>query len=252
MRYNYPPTRAEDLIEDLHGVQVPDPYRWMEDLESAELRQWIEAQNTLTFDLLDSSPLRSEIRERMTALWNYEKYSPPAKKAGRYFYFYNDGLQNQSVLYWMADLEDEPKVLIDPNTLSEDGTVALSGAAISRDGEYLAYGVADAGSDWRMAKTLRIRSIGSSFPARAGMRRARAFSTAAMTRPRAKRSNRPIISISSTITSWARTNRKMCWSMTGPTRRAGCSMLVSARTGAIWSSTSPTGPPPRTRSSSRT
>jgi prolyl oligopeptidase len=156
MRYNYPPTRAEDLIEDLHGVQVPDPYRWMEDLETEELRQWIEAQNDLTFDLLDSSPLRSEIRERMTALWNYEKYSPPAKKAGRYFYFYNDGLQNQSVLYWMADLDDEPKVLIDPNTLSADGTVALSGAAISRDGQYLAYGVADAGSDWQTWHVRRV------------------------------------------------------------------------------------------------
>lgn len=152
----YPPTRAEDFVEDLHGVQVPDPYRWMEDLESAELRRWIEAQNALTFDLLDSSPLREDIRQRMTALWNYEKYSPPVRKAGRYFFFYNDGLQNQDVLYWMADLADEPKVVIDPNTLSEDGTVALSGAAISRDGQYLAYGVADAGSDWQTWHVRRV------------------------------------------------------------------------------------------------
>ncbi len=156
MPIKYPPTRAEDFVEELHGVQVPDPYRWMEDLDSDELRQWIEAQNELTFDLLDSSPLREEIRERMTTLWNYEKVSAPVKRAGRYFYFYNDGLQNQDVLYWMGSLENEPKVLIDPNTLSEDGTVALSGAAVSPDGKYLAYGIADAGSDWQTWHVRRV------------------------------------------------------------------------------------------------
>ena len=156
MSIQYPPTRAEDFVEDLHGVPVPDPYRWMEDLESAELRQWIEAQNELTFGLLESSPLREEIRERMTALWNFEKYSPPTKKAGRYFFFYNDGLQNQDVLYWMADLDGDARVVIDPNTLSEDGTVALSGASVSRDGRYLAYGLADAGSDWQAWHVRRV------------------------------------------------------------------------------------------------
>jgi len=156
MKIKYPPTRADDLVEELHGVPVADPYRWMEDLDSDELRQWIDAQNELTFGLLDSSPLREEIRQRMTTLWNYEKVSPPTKKAGRYFYFYNDGLQNQDVLYWMDSLDGEPKLLMDPNTLSEDGTVALSGAAISPDGQYLAYGIADAGSDWQTWHVRRV------------------------------------------------------------------------------------------------
>lgn len=149
MRIKYPPSRAEDFVEELHGVSVPDPYRWMEDLDSPEVRAWIEAQNALTFDYLDRSPLREQIRTRMTELWNYEKYSPPFKRAGRYFFFYNDGLQNQDVLYWLDALDGTPQVLLDPNTLSKDGTVALSGAALSRDGRFLAYGIAEAGSDWQ-------------------------------------------------------------------------------------------------------
>jgi len=156
MPINYPETRKEDLVEELHGEVVPDPYRWMEDLESDELRRWIEAQNNLTFGFLDKSPLRKKIQNRMTELWNYEKYSPPYKKAGRYFFAYNDGLQNQDVLYWMENLEEDPKVLIDPNTLSEDGTVALSGAAVSNDGRLLAYGIADAGSDWQTWHVRRV------------------------------------------------------------------------------------------------
>ena len=149
MPFRYPATRTQDLVESIHGQVIPDPYRWMEDLDSDEIQAWIEAQNALTFSHLESSPLREEIRARMTELWNYEKYSPPTKRGGRYFFTYNDGLQNQDVLYWMADLDDEPKVLIDPNIFSEDGTVALGGAAVSRDGRYLAYGLADAGSDWQ-------------------------------------------------------------------------------------------------------
>ena len=145
----YPKTRAENLFETHHGQSISDPYRWMENLDSDEIRDWIESQNDLTFSTLESSPIREEIRTRMTELWDYEKYSPPTKKGGRYFYFYNDGLQNQDVLYWMESLGDNPKVLLDPNTLSEDGTIALSGAAVSRDGCYLAYGLSDAGSDWQ-------------------------------------------------------------------------------------------------------
>ncbi len=152
----YPKTKTVDLVETLHGHQVPDPYRWMEDLEGDEIRQWIEAQNELTFDYLEQSPLREKLQVRMTELWNYEKYSPPVKHAGRYFYSYNDGLQNQDVLYWMAGLDEAPRVLLDPNRLSEDGTVALSGAAVSRDGKYLAYGLSDAGSDWQ---TWRVRRV---------------------------------------------------------------------------------------------
>jgi prolyl oligopeptidase len=156
MPITYPVTRTENLVQDLHGQPVPDPYRWMEDLESDEIRAWIEAQNQLTFSILAASPLREQIRARMTELWNYEKYSPPVKRGGRYFFSHNNGLQNQDVLYWIADLDDEPIPLLDPNTLSEDGTVALSGAAVSRDGRYLAYGLADAGSDWQ---TWRVRRV---------------------------------------------------------------------------------------------
>ena len=156
MHKSYPSARADDFVEELHGVQVPDPYRWMEDLDSPEVRKWIEDENKLTFGYLDRSPLREKIRERMTELWNYEKYSPPVKRGGRYFFFYNNGLQNQDVLYWMADLDDTPQVLLDPNTLSEDGTVALSSASISRDGQLLAYGIADAGSDWQTWHVRRV------------------------------------------------------------------------------------------------
>jgi prolyl oligopeptidase len=156
MPIRYPDTRTHPLVEDLHGQPIPDPYRWMEDLESDEIRAWIEAQNELTFSVLESSPLREKIQARMTELWNYEKYSPPVKRGGRYFFSHNNGLQNQDVLYWMAELDDEPIMLLDPNTLSEDGTVALSGAAVSRDGRYLAYGLSDAGSDWQ---TWHIRQV---------------------------------------------------------------------------------------------
>jgi prolyl oligopeptidase len=152
----YPHTRQQDFVEVLHGQDVPDPYRWMEDLESDEIQDWIKAQNEITFNFLKASPLRRKIQERMTELWNYEKYSPPFKRGNRYFYLFNNGLQNQDVIYWMEGLEDEPKILLDPNTLSEDGTVALSGAAVSRDGKFLAYGLSEAGSDWQ---TWHVRSV---------------------------------------------------------------------------------------------
>ncbi|MDF1520422.1 MAG: prolyl oligopeptidase family serine peptidase [Brevefilum sp.] len=156
MPIKVPETKKLDFFEEIHGQKISDPYRWMEDLESEELRAWIEVENALTFDFLERFPLRKTIQDRMTELWNYEKMSPPFKRNTRYFYFFNDGLQNQDVLYWMEDLEGEPTVLIDPNTLSDDGTVALSGAAISRDGRYLAYGISDAGSDWQ---TWRVRRV---------------------------------------------------------------------------------------------
>jgi prolyl oligopeptidase len=156
MPLQYPKTKTDDLVEILHGQSITDPYRWMEDLESDEIKAWIEAQNKVTSAYLEQSPLRKKIQTRMTELWNYEKYSPPFKRGGRYFYLYNNGLQNQDVLYWMPDLESEPQILMDPNTLSEDGTVALSGAAVSRDGHYLAYGLSEAGSDWQTWHVRRV------------------------------------------------------------------------------------------------
>jgi prolyl oligopeptidase len=156
---NYPPSHPDPTVVDIyHGQPVPDPYRWLEDLDSEQTRAWVEAQNRLTFDYLQRIPARQRLLERLRQLWNYEKYSQPFKEGGRYFYFKNDGLQNQSVLYTQESLEAEARVLLDPNTLSEDGTVALSGIAISRDGRYLAYGLSRSGSDWQEWKVRDIET----------------------------------------------------------------------------------------------
>jgi prolyl oligopeptidase len=146
----YPRTRRVDHVDTYHGVAVPDPYRWLEDdvRKSTEVAAWVEAQNKVTAAYLKGIPERQTIGKRLTELWNYEKYSAPFKAGGRYFYSRNDGLQNQSVLYAQDSLDGTPRVLLDPNTWSKDGTVALSGMAASDDGEHLAYGVAEAGSDW--------------------------------------------------------------------------------------------------------
>ncbi len=154
----YPQTRRIDHVDVYHGVQVPDPYRWLEDdvRESKPVAEWVEAENKVTFDYLEKLPGREAIEERLTELWNYEKIEGIFKAGGRYFMERNDGLQNQSVLYTMDALDGEPRVLLDPNTWSEDGTVALAGFAVSDDGRYLAYGVADGGSDWRTWRVLSI------------------------------------------------------------------------------------------------
>ena len=144
----YPVTRKVDQQDNYHGTIVADPYRWLEDANSAETGDWVAAQNKLTQAYLGQIPARDAIRQRLTELWNYERYSVPYKEGGRYFYSRNDGLQNQSVLYTMAKLGDIPRVLLDPNTLAADGTVALAGTAVSPDGKLLAYGTAASGSDW--------------------------------------------------------------------------------------------------------
>lgn len=157
---HYPPTRRLDLVETLHGVQVADPYRWLEEdvRYSKEVADWVAAQNKVTSSYLAAIPEREKIRKRLTELWDFAQYSSPFKEGGHYFYFKNDGLQNQSVLYVMDSLEGEARVLIDPNTWSKDGTIALSGVAPSEDGKYLAYGVAEAGSDWTTWRVLDIAS----------------------------------------------------------------------------------------------
>ncbi|NEP48455.1 MAG: S9 family peptidase [Moorea sp. SIO3C2] len=146
---NYPKSRKADQVDDYHGTLVADPYRWLEDPDSEETKAWVEAQNQVTFGYLSEIPTRETLKQRITKLWNYEKYSTPFKKGDRYFYFKNDGLQNQSVLYTLTSLDAEPTLLLDPNTLSEDGTVALSGLAFSKDGKLLAYGLSRSGSDWQ-------------------------------------------------------------------------------------------------------
>jgi len=144
----YPAARLGDTVDDYHGVKVADPYRWLEDPDSAETRAWIEAENKITFGYLEGIPARPKIRERLTRLWNYERFGIPFREGGRYFYTRNDGLQNQSVLYTADSLDAAPRVLIDPNTWSADGTVALAGYAVSPDGKWIAYGVSSGGSDW--------------------------------------------------------------------------------------------------------
>ena len=144
----YPQARKSDQTDNYHGTVVSDPYRWLEDPDSEESRAWIEAENALAFGFLEKIPARKQIEERLTTLWNYERYGTPYLQGGRYFYSKNDGLQNQSVLYVSETLDGAPRVLLDPNTLSTDGTVALAGTAISDDGKRLAYGLSAAGSDW--------------------------------------------------------------------------------------------------------
>ena len=147
--FKYPAARRSDQVDDYHGTRVPDPYRWLEELDTPETRAWVEAENRLTFGFLEKIPQREAIRKRLTALWDYAKYGVPEKRGGRYFYTKNNGLQNQSVLYWAESLEAEPKLLLDPNTLSADGTTALTDFEISDDGKLMAYGLSKAGSDWQ-------------------------------------------------------------------------------------------------------
>ncbi|MBO1049911.1 MAG: S9 family peptidase [Dolichospermum sp. DEX182a] len=145
----YPTISKSDQIDNYHGTVVADPYRALEDPDTEETKAWVEAQNQVTFSYLNEIPARAKIKQRLTKLWDYEKYGTPFKEGESYFYFKNDGLQNQSVLYTLPTLESEPRVLLDPNQLSEDGTVALSGIAISENGQLLAYGLSSSGSDWQ-------------------------------------------------------------------------------------------------------
>lgn len=146
--FNYPPARKDAQVDDYHGTKVADPYRWLENPDSPESREWIEAENKITFDFLKAIPAREKIRERLTELWNYERFGTPSREGGRYFITRNDGLQNQSVLYTMDSLAGETRLLLDPNKLSTDGTVALKGSAVSDDGRLMAYGLSTSGSDW--------------------------------------------------------------------------------------------------------
>ena len=148
-RLAYPTAKRVDQVDDYHGVKVADPYRWLEDTDSAETKDWVEAENKLTFRYLENIPSREGIRDRMTKLWNYERFTVPELEGGRYFFQHNNGLQNQNVLLVADSLTVAPRMLLDPNTLSADGTVALSGTAITDDGKLMAYGTAASGSDWQ-------------------------------------------------------------------------------------------------------
>ncbi|HWZ17485.1 MAG TPA: prolyl oligopeptidase family serine peptidase [Ktedonobacteraceae bacterium] len=155
---NIPFTRLDDIIEDYHGMKVADPYRWLENPSSEETLAWVEAQNILTSDYIQAIPVRQQIQERLTSLWDFPRYSVPVKKGERYFFSKNTGLQNQSVLYMQQTLQSDPVIVIDPNNLSEDGTVALTNQVISKNGQLLAYGVSSSGSDWQKIKIRQIDS----------------------------------------------------------------------------------------------
>ncbi|UCC97856.1 MAG: S9 family peptidase [Phycisphaerales bacterium] len=154
----YPHTQRADHIDVYHGAEVADPYRWLEEdaRGSERVRDWVNAQNKVTFEYLKSLPRREPIRKRLTELWDYEKYSVPGKAGGRYCIAKNDGLQNHSVIYVMDSLDGPRRILLDPNKWSKDGTTALGGLSFSEDGRFAAYGIQDAGSDWR---TWKVRNV---------------------------------------------------------------------------------------------
>ncbi|REJ76736.1 MAG: S9 family peptidase [Acidobacteria bacterium] len=145
---DYPEAERTDHVDVYFGEQVADPYRWFEDLDSAQTASWVEAQNELARPLLEALPAHEAIQRRLTESWDYGRYTQPFKESGRYFYFYNTGLQNQSVLFLTDDVAEEGRVVLDPNSFSEDGTVSLAGLSVSPDGRKIAYARSDGGSDW--------------------------------------------------------------------------------------------------------
>ncbi|HEU4321590.1 MAG TPA: prolyl oligopeptidase family serine peptidase [Roseiflexaceae bacterium] len=154
--HTYPPARRDETVEIFHGTPVADPYRWLEDDRASETTAWLAAQSGLTRSFLDAIPERGPIRDRLTQLWDYAKYSLPFERGGHFFFLKNDGLQNQSVLYTQEGPDAPARVLLDPNTLSEDGTAALTALEVSHDGRLLAYGISRSGSDWQ---ELRVRRV---------------------------------------------------------------------------------------------
>jgi prolyl oligopeptidase len=152
----YPVAQRIDHVDEYHGVKVADPYRWMEDIDSPATRTWVEAEAQLTSDYLAAIPGRKKIAQRLKEIWNYERWSPPERHGAQWFYLHNSGLQDQSVLFATADTEQPARILLDPNTLSKDGTIAFKGAGYSDDGHLMAYGLSEAGSDWEV---WRVRDV---------------------------------------------------------------------------------------------
>jgi prolyl oligopeptidase len=152
----YPQTRKGDVVDNYFGTLVPDPYRWLEDDNAPEVKEWVEQENKVTFGYLENIPFRDKIRQRLTELYDYPKYSSPFR-AGEYYFFYkNEGLQNQSVIYIQKGLEGNPEVFIDPNQLSPDGTIRIYLTGFSGDDKYVTYARSEAGSDW---SEIRVKEI---------------------------------------------------------------------------------------------
>lgn len=154
----YPLTRKTDTVDSYFNTKIADPYRWLEDDKSAETSEWVKSENALTFDYLSKIPFRDKIKERLTKIWNFEKRGVPFKKGKNYFFYKNDGIQNQSVLYVMDGITGTPRILLDPNTLAADGTASLGDLSISKNGKFLAYTINRAGSDWSTIYVLEIES----------------------------------------------------------------------------------------------
>jgi prolyl oligopeptidase len=150
----YPETKKENVVDDYHGVKVGDPYRWLEDDNSADTKDWVQRENAVTSDYLSKIPYRDKIKKRLEELWNYPKYGAPFRKGDYYYFYKNDGLQNQSVLYRQKTLSGKPEVFIDPNKLSKEGIAALNGISFSKSGKYFAYFISMAGSDWVIGRVM--------------------------------------------------------------------------------------------------
>jgi prolyl oligopeptidase len=162
MTIAYPTSKVVDQIDDYHGTKISDPFRWLEDVDSQDTKSWVTQQNQVTFNYLEKIPARSRFKERLTKLWNFERFGLPRQYGAAYFYTYNNGLQNQNVLYTAKTLDPtglaQQKLVLDPNVLSNDGTVALSGYVPSDDGTLLAYGVAQSGSDWNIWRVRQVQT----------------------------------------------------------------------------------------------
>ncbi len=155
---DYPQAKKVDTVDTYFGQEVKDNYRWLEDDNSDETAAWVKAENEVTFNYLSQIPFREDLEKRLTEIWNYPKYGVPFKKGDNYFFFKNNGIQNQSVLFMTDDLDKQPMMLLDPNILAEDGTIALAGMGVSEDGKYLAYSTASGGSDWNEIFVMEIKS----------------------------------------------------------------------------------------------
>lgn len=155
-RLSYPPSDKGAVVDDYHGTRIADPYRWMESLESAQTAAWVTAQNAVTFRYLESLPLRDAFKARITELWNYPKVGIPFREGGRLWYRKNSGLERQSPFYSRRSLDDAATLVMDPNTMSADGSVQLASLVPSPDGKLLAYTTAEGGADWQV---VRVRDL---------------------------------------------------------------------------------------------
>lgn len=152
----YPDVKKDETVDDYHGTAIQDPYRWLEDDNSKETAEWVTNQNKVTFDYLDQIPYRDAIKNRLKDVWNFERFGTPFKEGGKYYYFKNDGLQNQAVLYEQETLDGASKIVLDPNNFSDDGTTSLGSLSFNKTGNLLAYQISEGGSDWR---TIHVKDL---------------------------------------------------------------------------------------------